>query len=93
MPTWPIDAPRSRASRHVSELILLAQSGYHATLVVVAQGEADRVAIDATIDPVLADTVRVAATRGVQCIGVSAGFDLTGLTFHHVVPFVVDDEK
>ena len=87
------DAPSSRASRHVSELILLAQSGYYATLVVIAQGVANRVAIDATTDPVLADTVRVAATRGVQCIGVSAGFDLTGLTYQHDVPFIVDDEK
>jgi sugar fermentation stimulation protein A len=79
------DAPSVRASRHVSELILLAQSGYHATLVVVAQGVVDRVCIDATIDPVLASTVQTAAARGVQCIGVSARFDLQGLTYERVV--------
>lgn len=84
------DAPSSRASRHVSELILLAQSGYHAVLVIVSQGIAERVAIDATIDPMLADTVRTAVTRGVQCVGVSAHFDLHGLRYLHDVPLVVN---
>ncbi len=87
------DAPSSRAARHVSELILLAQSGYHAALVVVAQGSAARVTIDAAIDTVLASTVHTAMARGVHCIGVSAHFDLTGLTFQRVVPFFVDDQK
>ncbi|MFN5368498.1 MAG: DNA/RNA nuclease SfsA [Roseiflexaceae bacterium] len=79
------DAPSSRAARHVSELILLAQSGYHAALVIVAQGVAQHVTIDASIDPVLADTVRIAMARGVQCLGVSAHFDLMGLTYERVV--------
>ena len=84
------DAPSSRAARHVSELILLAQSGYHAALVIVAQGLARQVAIDATIDPVLADTVRIAVARGVQCVGVSAEFDLHGLRYERGVPLVVN---
>lgn len=81
------DAPSSRAARHVSELILLAQSGYHAALVVVAQGSAAHVTIDAAIDPVLASTVHTAMARGVHCIGVSAHFDLTGLAYQGIVPF------
>lgn len=81
------DAPSSRAARHVSELMRLAHGGYHAVLVVVAQGRAKQVRIDGDIDPVLAETVHTAAARGVICLGVSAHFDLTGLTYQGIVPF------
>ncbi|MFM7680083.1 MAG: hypothetical protein ACKO83_14690, partial [Roseiflexaceae bacterium] len=59
-------------------------------LVIVAQGVVQHVAIDASIDPVLADTVRIAVARGVQCMGVSASFDLHGLRFERSVPLVVN---
>jgi DNA-binding sugar fermentation-stimulating protein len=56
-------------------------------LVVVAQGDAASVAIDGTIDPVLAQAVQAAQHAGVQLIGVSATFNQNGLYFMHTIPF------
>jgi sugar fermentation stimulation protein A len=81
------DAPSSRAARHVNELLHLHQTGLHTVLVVVAQGDAASVAIDGTIDPVLAQAVQAAQHAGVQLIGVSATFNQNGLYFKHTIPF------
>jgi len=81
------DAPSSRAARHVNELLHLHQTGLHTVLVVVAQGDAASVAIDGTIDPVLAQAVQDAYQAGVQLIGVSATFNQNGLYFKHTIPF------
>lgn len=82
------DAPSTRASRHVTELAALAADGTRTALVVVAQGDAQAVAIDADIDPVLAAAVWHAAAAGVQLVGVSTAFDRNGLYFRHTVPFI-----
>jgi sugar fermentation stimulation protein A len=80
------DAPSVRATRHVSELMALMHTGVATVLVVVAQGEADSVAIDDAIDPALSTTTRMAAEAGVQCIGVSARFNTNGLYFLQTIP-------
>jgi sugar fermentation stimulation protein A len=80
------DAPSTRATRHLHELAEHATHGRTCVLVVVAQGSVTRVAIDATIDPWLAEAVVAARTAGVLVIGVSAHFDRNGLYFQHTVP-------
>ena len=80
------DAPSSRAARHVNELAEHATHGRPTVLVVVAQGSVRRVAIDASIDPLLASAVESARAAGVLIFGVSAHFDRNGLYFEHTVP-------
>ena len=83
------DAPSTRATRHVRELIELAQHGWRSVLVVVGQGEVDRVAIDGTIDPNLAQAVADARHAGVDLIGISSRFDTDGLYFKQIVPLTI----
>ncbi len=80
------DAPSSRSARHVGELAAHAATGQQAVLVIVAQGSVGRVAIDADIDPTLAQAVVAARAAGVIAIGVSAQFDRNGLYFEYTVP-------
>jgi len=80
------DAPSSRSARHVDELAAHAATGQQAVLVIVAQGSVAQVAIDADIDPTLAQAVVAARAAGVIAIGVSAHFDRNGLYFEHTVP-------
>jgi len=83
------DAPSTRATRHVRELIELAQTGWRSVLVVVGQGEVDQVAIDGTIDPHLAQAVHDARYAGVDLIGISSRFDTDGLYFNKIVPLSI----
>ena len=80
------DAPSTRATRHLAELTEHVAHGSTCVLVVVAQGSVTRVAIDATIDPLLANAVITARAGGVLVFGVSAQFGRNGLYFQHTVP-------
>lgn len=83
------DAPSTRATRHVRELIELSHVGWRAVLVVVGQGEVDQVAIDGSIDPELAQAVTDAGRAGVDLIGISSRFDIDGLYFKEIVPLTI----
>lgn len=83
------DAPSTRATRHVHELIALTQAGGRSVLVVVGQGAVEQVAIDGTIDPDLAQAVTDAGQAGVDLIGISSRFDIDGLYFKEIVPLTI----
>jgi sugar fermentation stimulation protein A len=83
------DAPSTRATRHVRELIELQHQGWRAVLVVVGQGAVTQVAIDGVIDPNLAETVGAAGQSGVDLIGISSRFDIDGLYFNEIVPLTI----
>jgi sugar fermentation stimulation protein A len=83
------DAPSTRATRHVRELMELHHQGWRAVLVVVGQGEVTQVAIDGVIDPDLAQAVAEAGQAGVDLIGISSRFDIDGLYFNQIVPLTI----
>lgn len=83
------DAPSTRATRHVHELMELTHQGWRAVLVVVGQGEVTQVAIDGVIDAELAQAVRGAGVSGVDLIGISSRFDIDGLYFKEIVPLTI----
>lgn len=83
------DAPSTRATRHVRELMELQLQGWRSVLVVVGQGEVDQVAIDGTIDLDLAQAVAVAGQAGVDLIGISSRFDIDGLYLSKIVPLTI----
>jgi sugar fermentation stimulation protein A len=83
------DAPSTRATRHVRELIELKHQGWRSVLVVVGQGAVTQVYIDGGIDPDLAEMVRVADQSGVDLIGISSRFDIDGLYFKEIVPLTI----
>lgn len=83
------DAPSTRATRHVRELIELQHHGWRSVLAVVGQGAVAQVAIDGVIDPNLAQAVRDAEQAGVDLIGISSRFDIDGLYFKEIVPLTI----
>lgn len=87
------DAVTGRGTRHLHELVRLAESGQGAAvLFCVQRGDADRCAPAARIDPVYAETVAWAADRGVRFLAYRAEVRPEAIAIRHSIPFNLLEE-
>lgn len=87
------DAVTGRGTRHLHELVRLAESGHGAAvLFCVQRGDADRCAPAARIDPVYAETVAWAADRGVRFLAYRAEVRPEAIAIRHSIPFTLLEE-
>jgi sugar fermentation stimulation protein len=83
------DAVTTRGTRHLYELVRLAEAGYGAAMIFCVQrSDADRCAPAADIDPVYARSVAWAADRGVRFFAYRAEVCPHAITVHEKIPFI-----
>ncbi|GAC1548210.1 MAG: DNA/RNA nuclease SfsA [Herpetosiphon sp.] len=81
------DAPTLRGTRHLNELLALAQGGHRAAVVFVAQCTGAHTIQPAhEIDPVFAATLAQVRAGGVEVYGYAARMERTGLVLGAAVP-------
>ncbi len=80
------DAPTERGRRHVHELAEIARTGTRTSIVFIAQGSAEAIAMYTAIDPAFAEELAHARTAGVEVYGYSCPVTLEGIRLGPEVP-------
>jgi sugar fermentation stimulation protein A len=82
------DAVTTRGTKHIHELVRLAEAGFGAAvLFCVQRGDADRCKPAAHIDPVYAETVAWAASQGVRFLAYRADVQPDAIRISQKMPF------
>jgi len=85
------DAVTVRGTKHLHELVRLAEIGYGAAvLFCVQRSDAQRCAPAAHIDPVYAETVAWAASKGVRFLSYQAEVSPRDIAIRQKIPFSID---
>jgi sugar fermentation stimulation protein A len=80
------DAPTERGRRHVHELAELARTGTRTSIIFIAQGRAEAIAMYTAIDPAFAEELAQARAAGVEVYGYSCPLTPDGISFGIAVP-------
>jgi len=85
------DAVTVRGTKHLHELVRLAETGHGAAvLFCVQRGDAQRCTPAARIDPVYTETVVWAASKGVRFLAYQAEVTPRDITIRQKIPFSID---
>ena len=80
------DSVTARGTKHLRELIEMANLGYRAVLFFCVQLDvADRIEVAADIDPLYAKTMELAITKGVEVIAWRTMIDSNGISLHQPI--------
>jgi len=86
------DAPTSRGTRHLEELVRLRREGHRAAAIFVVQrSDATSFAPHVAADPLFVHTLGAAAIAGVEVLAFTCRVSLTEIVLDHAIPLCLAD--